>query len=324
MPRLAKPWPLLFAAAVFMLSCNQAASAGGRLIGTGGVTEIEGAAGGGVVPWALIAGTETRDEVGGTGFYTHFAGSDYSVDAAGVAIGINERLELSYARQTISISNAITTPVNAALMLPAGTLNGTSVSQDIIGAKIKIAGDAVYDQNSLMPQIAVGVQHKVNDDFRSVLGITGVPEVLGAKHAAGTDFYLAFTKVFIGAAGGLNLAVDGTIRETNANENGLLGFGGPKHDGYTTQGEGSIGVFLNPNTVVGAEYRTMPNNFATGALATQEQAWKDLFLAYFPNKAVGLTLAYASLGAFPSGIGTHPVLTEEQLNGLYLSGQVSF
>src|ERR1700722_11652063 len=110
MPTIAKTWPVAFAAAAFLLGSSQAASAGGRLIGTGGVTEIEGAAGGGVVPWALIAGTETRDEVGGTGFYTHFAGSDYSVDAAGVAIGINERLELSYARQTISISNAITTP----------------------------------------------------------------------------------------------------------------------------------------------------------------------------------------------------------------------
>lgn len=37
---------------------------GGRLLLTGGVSTIEGAGGGGLVPWALIGGYGTRDEVG--------------------------------------------------------------------------------------------------------------------------------------------------------------------------------------------------------------------------------------------------------------------
>jgi hypothetical protein len=309
-----------------MLSC-QAAFAGGRLIATGGVTEIEGSAGGGIVPWAIIAGMETRDEVGGTAFYTHIALPNYDVDSAGVAVGINERLELSYARETLSINNAITAPIQAALSLPLGILDGSTISQDIIGAKLKIAGDAVYDQDSMMPQIAIGAQHKVNTDFKQVLGITGIPEVLGAKNAAGTDFYLAMTKLFLGGAGGLNLLLNGTIRETSANSDGLLGFGcapgacriGSGGGGYSTQGEGSAAVLLNPNTAIGAEYRTMPNNLKS----TDEDAWKDLFLAYFPNKQLAFTLAYAALGNFPSGISAAGI-TRQQTNGLLLSGQVSF
>ncbi|OYW32390.1 MAG: hypothetical protein B7Z51_03330, partial [Methyloversatilis sp. 12-65-5] len=35
--------------------------AGDRLIATGGVTQIEGAAGGGLNPWAVIAGYGTRE-----------------------------------------------------------------------------------------------------------------------------------------------------------------------------------------------------------------------------------------------------------------------
>ena len=327
MLRFRKLSPIAIAATVFvMLSC-QAAFAGGRLLATGGVTELEGSEGGGIVPWAIIAGMETRDQVGGTAFYTHISLPNYDVDSAGVAVGIGERLELSYARETLSISNAITTPIVTALGLPLGVLDGSTISDDVIGAKLKIAGDAVYDQGSLMPQISIGAQHKVNTDFKQVLGVTGIPEVLGAKNASGTDFYLAMTKVFLGGAGGLNLLLNGTIRETEANQDGLLGFGcapgacraGSGGGGYSTQGEGSAAVFLNPNTAIGAEYRTVPNNL----VSTQEDAWKDLFLAYFPNKQLAFTLAYAALGNFPGGISAAGI-TKEQANGLFLSGQVSF
>jgi hypothetical protein len=57
----------LFFFVVFLFSswCG-IAQAGGRLLATGGVTEIEGAAGGGIVSWALIAGS-VRLRLGGSG-----------------------------------------------------------------------------------------------------------------------------------------------------------------------------------------------------------------------------------------------------------------
>jgi len=48
--------PLLIAA----VACAPAHALGGRLLGTGGATQFEGAAGGGIVPWAVIAGSSHR------------------------------------------------------------------------------------------------------------------------------------------------------------------------------------------------------------------------------------------------------------------------
>jgi hypothetical protein len=53
--------------------------AGDRLEWTGAVTQIEGAAGGGLVPWALIGGLGTEDEIGATGFATYVSTGDFSL-----------------------------------------------------------------------------------------------------------------------------------------------------------------------------------------------------------------------------------------------------
>jgi len=44
------------------------AMAGDRLLATGGVSQIEGAGGGGLTPWALITGYGTDAQIGGTAF----------------------------------------------------------------------------------------------------------------------------------------------------------------------------------------------------------------------------------------------------------------
>ena len=71
----------------------------GKLLLTGGVSTIEGAAGGGLVPWALIGGQGTRDQVGGTVFMTRVGLDDFTLATAGVLVGIHDRIELSVARQ---------------------------------------------------------------------------------------------------------------------------------------------------------------------------------------------------------------------------------
>ena len=51
--------PLFLALA--MLSAPAFAGDGGKLLLTGGVSQLEGAAGGGITPWAVIGGYGTRD-----------------------------------------------------------------------------------------------------------------------------------------------------------------------------------------------------------------------------------------------------------------------
>ena len=124
----------------------------GKLLATGGVSNVEGSAGGGITPWALIAGYGTRDSYGANAHYTDLRTNDFQLDTYGFAVGIRDRVEFSVARQDFKSNN--------------GPLNGLKVSQDIYGIKVKVAGNAVYDQDSWMPQIAVGAEYKRNGGLK--------------------------------------------------------------------------------------------------------------------------------------------------------------
>ncbi len=86
----------------------------GRFIATGGIQSLDGAAGGGINPWAIIAGYGTNDQIDPTASFTNVTLPDFSVNQLGVSIGIFNRLELSYAYQT-------------------GTLGITSIIDDFVG-----------------------------------------------------------------------------------------------------------------------------------------------------------------------------------------------
>ena len=244
---------------------------GSRLLATGGVMELEGAGGGGIVPWALITGYGSRDEIGAVAYYTSANPTDFTLSSMGVAFGLYDRVELSVAQQRLGLGT---------------TVPGEVIRQHIYGIKIKLWGDAIYAQDSLLPQFSIGMQYKHNQDFDFI------PKALGAKKANGTDFYLAATKLYLGAVYGRNLLLNGTVRATKANQLGLLGFGGDKNNRYSVKFEGSAGIFLNDHVVFGAEYRSKPNNLSV----FREDSFQDLFLAWVPNKHLAVTLAYAVLG----------------------------
>ncbi len=261
----------------------------GKLLATGGVSEVEGAGGGGLASWAMITGYGTRDGVGANIHYTALPLPDYSLQSAGIAVGLFDRLELSYAWQEFD-----TEDVGAAL----GLGRGFTFHQNIFGAKLKLVGDAVYDQDSWLPQISIGVQHKENDRAAVIAAV-------GGKGSVGTDYYIAASKLFLEQS----LLVNVTVRETKANQLGILGFGGDKHNDYSTQFEGSAAYLINRQFAVGAELRTKPSNLS---VAHEGAAW-DLFAAYFFNKNLSLTVAYADLGN---------LVIKNNQQGAYLSLQV--
>jgi hypothetical protein len=271
---------------------------GGRLLLTGGVSTIEGAGGGGLTPWALIGGYGTRDEVGVQGFVTGVSTEDFRLKSFGAALNIKNRLELSIARQNFNLRD---------LGKGLGLGDNYLISQTIIGAKVRLIGDAVLDQNSLLPQIAVGVQHKINDDKTVVGG------ALGLKRS-GTDFYIAATKVFLGQ----NLLVNTTLRFTKANQYGILGFGGlgGKDQAYKPQFEGSIAYLLTRKLAVGAELRTKSNRLegALGGDSFREDKAFDVFAAYALGRNISLTGAYVDLGK----------IALKNQHAAYLSLQIGF
>ncbi len=296
------------------LACTLAHADTGKLLLTGGVSTIDGAAGGGLTPWAVIGSNATQGEIGASAFVTRATTQDYGLTVAGAAIGIHDRVELSLARQDFDASPSIA--LNG--VAPFGVTPGQHITMDVMGVKLKLAGDAVLDSDSWMPQIAVGVEAKsvTPGSLGSVLNF------LGTK-TNGTDFYVSATKLFLAQG----LLVNATLRNTNANQNGLLGFGSaaPGKDSRSWVPEVSAAYLLSKNWAIGAEYRAKPNNLQDLGRAAglgdglAEDDWKDLFIAWAPNKHASVTLAYVDLGRIVPG-----VTNGRQQTGYYLSAQLAF
>ncbi|TYK65988.1 DUF3034 family protein [Colwellia echini] len=237
--------------------------ANGKILATPGVIQIEGSGGGGLVPWAQLAGYATEDEIALSGFCTQANVKDFQLTSCGAQLNLYDRVEISFAKQNFDVD-----PLSLTL------------SQNIIGVKLRLYGDLLY---STWPQISLGIQHKS-------LGTPDIAYALGAEDDTGTDIYLAASKLHLGLLAGYNVLWNISTRYTQANEMGLLGFGGPG-DESTLQAEVSVAVLLNKHLAVGTEYRMKPDN-----LGLEESNWKDVFVAWFPNKYVTVTLAYLDLG----------------------------
>lgn len=286
----------------------------GKLLLTGGVSSITGSAGGGLTPWAVIGTNATEGEIGVSSYFTRAVTQDYSLNSYGLALGLKDRVELSLARQDFDASPSIALNGVAAF----GVQPGQHIQMDVLGLKLKVAGDAILDSDSWMPQIAVGLEHKQvrPSSLQSVFDFLGVRD-------SGTDVYVSATKLFLGQG----LLLNATVRSTNANQNGLLGFGGKAQarSSRSLQTEVSVAYLLSKNLAIGAEYRQKPNNLeALGAASglgngLAEDDWKDLFIAWAPSKHLSLTLAYVDLGRIVPGI-----TDGRRQTGYYLSGQVAF
>jgi hypothetical protein len=260
------------------------ARAGGRLLATDGATQIEGSAGSGLVPWAVIAGTGTRDEIGGSGFATGVFVDDLRLASFGVAAGFWDRVEVSFAHQILEVR-----PL------------GEDLRQNVFGAKVRVVGDLVYGR---VPAIALGAQFKHMLDF-------DVPRAVGADDDWGVDLYGGASRLFLGGFFGHNVLLNGVVRATRSNEIGLLGFGGPGRDNYQFYFEGSAALFLTRRIALGYDFRQKSKNLS----AVDEDPWQDVFLAFVPNRWFKVVAAYARLGEV-AGLGHQ--------DGAYLSLQGSF
>lgn len=292
--------PALLMLAAALCGAPAFAQSGGKLLLTGGVSSIDGAAGGGLTPWAITGSYATEGEVGATAFITRAKTGNYGLLAYGAAAGVHDRVELSLAKQDLDTESNLA---------PLG-LDGLHLKQDIFGVKLRVAGDAVLDSDTLMPQIAIGLEHKKTHAGNLAPTLFGP---LGAS-SSGTDLYASATKLFLAEGVLVNL----TLRATKANQNGLLGFGGTQGKGMRLQPELSIAKLISRNLAVGIEWRAKPDNLNAsilGAGALKEDDWKDIFLAWAPNKHVSLTAAWVDLGRIAPGV------QPRRQTGSYLSVQ---
>ncbi len=276
---------------IWIFSATKICAEDSKIIATGGVTQIEGSAGGGIVPWAVIASYAQEDEIGFTAVTSQVSTDDFTLNVHGLALGFNNRYEISFAKQSFDLG-----PLQAGLGLPSNELK-----QNIVGLKVKLFGDLIYSSS---PQISLGAQYKKVDDFT-------IPGLVGATDSSGTDIYLAASKLWLEGISGFPILTNITLRSTEANQLGLLGFGGDLSSGRQTMWEVNTSLLLSRDLVIGYEFRQKPDNlsFAT------EQHWQDFYLAWFYDKSLSGTLAWVDLGSIAG-------LANQQ--GVYLSLQATF
>lgn len=241
-----------------------AAHADGRIKGTGGVSSVSGAGGGGLIPWATLTSLATEDQRGLTGFATFADLDDFTLDVVGGAVNFNDRVELSYARQRFTIK-----------------ANDAEIAQDKYGLKVRVAGDLLYGH---LPQIALGAERNRLRDPATAIAV-------GANDDNGTDLYLSTARAWIDGVFHRTSMLNINLRYSQANQFGLLGYGGNDQDSRV-QVEFAAALFLTRSIAFGAEYRHKPDNLS----ALQEDPAADVFVAWFPTKHISITGAYVMLG----------------------------
>lgn len=267
------------------------AMAGDRLLATGGVSQIEGAGGGGLTPWALIAGYGTDAQIGGSAFFTRAkTGDDFELNTGGVAVGFYNRVELSLSQTKFELGS---------------TVPKESIRLNTMGIKLRLFGDAIYDQDTWVPQVSAGALIKHNEDFDFV------PKLVGGKDSTGVDYYLAASKLYLDAVFGRNVLLGATLIATKANQFGLLGFGGDLNNDYQIKPSYSAAIMLSDNLLVGMEYRYKSDNLSS----YNENNAKDVFVTWFPHKRFSITAAAVDLG---------DVADKSNQDAWYLSGQISY
>lgn len=260
------------------------AVAGSKVIATGGSTSIEGAAGGGIVPWAVINGYASSGQWSVNSFTSRVGVNDFTLQNFGIGASYNNQWEVSLTRQKFNLDTI-----------------GGDLQQDILGLKYHIAGELLYTH---MPQISVGLQYKKHRN-------SGLPLAVGAQKDSGTDVYIAASKVYFGAVAGRNLLLNATVRATKANQIGLLGFGGANDNSYQYMFESSAAILLRPDLAVGIEFRQKPNNLAFA----DEEHWRDIFVGWFINQNFSVVGGYVDLGSIAG-------LAQQQ--GYYLALEATF
>ena len=269
----------------------------GKLPLTAGFNDIDGVGGGGLVPWALITGYGTEDSWGANAHVTEVPLRDFRLLSYGVAVGALDRVEASFADDKFNVKGT--------------ALNGVTAEQQVYGLKVRLTGDAVYDQDSWAPQTAIGAEYKRNTGLGGA-GTIVSPRQLGAVADSGTDVYLSATKVFLAES----LLLDLTLRYTKANEFGLLGFGGDLKQSRSVEPEATIAYIVSRTVAVGAEYRSRPHNLGAD---DERDAW-DAFVAWTLSRHLSVVAGFVSLGSILS-----PVTGQSRdQNGAYVSIQAGF
>jgi hypothetical protein len=289
-------------AASLALAASAAAHAG-TWLPEAGPASIDGAAGGGLTPWAMPLKEDDPLAPGARALARSTRTFDYQLALRGGAVQLTPRLELSLARQLFDTRGSL-----AALGLADERLR-----QDIAGLKLRLAGPDRVEETTSAGWLAVGLLRKriAAGTLQPVL-----EDRLGAR-CQGFEFYAAATRYWADE----RLVLNATLRATRANQNGLLGFGGRQAGGTKFAPEFSLAWQATPHLTLGMEARAKPDNLNHSVLgngALREDGWFDAWVGWSPRRDMTLNLSWLDLGRIAPG------LQPRRQSGSLLTLQVSY
>ncbi len=268
-----------------------------------GPASIDGAAGGGITPWAMPLSEDDPLAPGARGFMRSTRTFDYQLALRGGAVRVAPRLELSLARQLFDARGSL-----ASLGLVDQRLR-----QDVAGLKWRVAGPEQREEGSSASWLALGLLRK-----RTSAGALEpmLVDSLGAR-CSGFELYATATRWFADEG----LVLNATLRATRANQNGLLGFGGRHGGGTKFAPEFSVAWQASPRFTLGLEARAKPDNLNHSVLGTgalKEDGWFDAWARWQPRADLSVSFSWLDLGRIA------PALQPRRQSGSLLTVQLSY
>jgi len=247
------------------------------------------------------------------GFFLYL-GKGRNLSAFTVTQTLWDRVELGYGFNRLDLENVCVSSYyeepypegdgNAANKLAA---NGMSVGIRDDGVEMhnfNLRLNLVKEGDLLehMPAVTAGVHYKYNDDYDDMNRDLGhaLSSSLGIKKKQSWDITLYATKLVTCLP--RNVLLNAGVRSTEAAHIGLLGF----TDNRKIVMEGSAGVFVLDNLVLGGEFRQKPAEYNNlSGVVEDEDDWWTLFADYIINDNLSATVAYGNLGHILNHTASH-------------------
>jgi hypothetical protein len=245
---------------------------------------IEGYGGGAITPMAYLVNPGPQDCVFGKPAAALTVGNlgDKQLQAITVTETLWGRVELGYGADRASLGD-LPTDIHESTDVDIET---GSVWLHNFNARFLLVKEDTCLAGLPLPAITAGVHFKYNDGIAQINNALGnVMNTIGFAANNGVDFTLCATKKFAKVAGH-PLFVTVGLRESEAAEIGLLGFGNTYHMTF----EGNVVYMLTDHIVVGFELRQKVDPYGTIAsdepgemLIGPEDNWYAIEAAYILN-----------------------------------------
>jgi hypothetical protein len=258
---------------------------------------IEGYGGGAITPMAYLVNPGPQDCVFGKPAFALTVGNlgDKQLQAITLTETVYDRIEFGYAADRASLGD-LTADIEEQTDMDAET---GSIWLHNFNVRVLLVKEDTCLAGLPLPAITAGIHFKYNDGIAQINNNLGnVLSTIGYRANNGVDFTLTMTKKFAKVFG-RPLFVTAGLRESEAADIGLLGFG----DTYHLTFEGNLVYMLTDHIAVGYEFRQKTDPYGTIAsnepgewLVGPEDNWHAVEVGYIINKRTTLCAGWGHFG----------------------------